>query len=382
METLCELNTSFLNQFLITFDSEVTSSTIRPTQAFSSIEDKFYTSITNRDGGAIDGVPSLTKQNNDYVFDKRFINPFFMKHNTTDTLMQTLKNEEMIQNQQQLMENDIEGFEDVQRKMRNFLTLQKCHREQEKAKRIAEAVAKYKWLYQPKLISPCVKNFLHECIKNEYTVNKFTETVFRNGKKIHIEGYKESDCVFGITLGDCLNDKNRQDIYNRLFLPGVYKFPKRMNTNFMFNKYLEQFHPTNEEINEGTDTNIGFVYNTIKFQNVNLSQTVSNFMKQYRKGIEQIMVDKDVIRFKKIQDLTVLILILKTRYENLSCKRAERGIISSVTNEFVFKANKLYWYERSNLWCIYLPHINNIVYTKDFYDMFYFIIDQRFINNN
>jgi hypothetical protein len=376
MEKLRELNNSFLDKFLITFNSEVTSISLRPTQAFTSVEDKFYSSITNRDTDATEGASSLIKQNNDYVFDKQFVNPLFIKQNTTETLLQTLKNEEYIQNQHELMETDVEGFEDVQRKMKNFLALQKCHREQEKETRIAEAVAEYRWLYQPKLISPHVKNFLHECFQTECIVNKFTETVFRNGQNILVEEYKESDCIFGVTLRDCLNDKNRQHIYNRLFLPGVYKFPKCLNTNFVFNKYVEQFYPTNEVINEGTDTVLSFVYNTIKFRNVNLSQTVSSFVKQCRRDFEQMNVEDDIHRFKKVQNLAILFLIMKKRCENLSCKRAERGTISSVTDEFIFKANKLYWLERTNLWCIYLPQVDKIRYTQNIFDMFYFIVNE------
>lgn len=376
MEKLLLLNTSFLHPYLNAFVNEVNALSSQLSKSSSTIEDKFYASISNHEDNLTAIATNMTKQNSDYILDKSYVNPYFIQQNTTSTLLDTVLNEEVIHDQDEVVDD---AFSDVSRKMKNFLSMQKTQREQEKEKKLRAAVEEYRWLYLPKLISPYLKNFLQDCFLTEHLVENFVKTVLENGTEIVSTSHSSSDCIFGFTLKDCLNNKDKQQFFNQLFLPGVYALPESLNSVYVFNKYMEQFYPSNVEIDDGKDTMFSRFFNTIKFQNVNKTQTVSNFIKQYEGELRQPIwvdgeIESDVQRLRKIQNLTIIFLIMKKRYPELELVRAERGCISVVTNEFIIKANNLYFYERLNLWCLFLPNNNKLVYTYNILDLFMYMI--------
>lgn len=374
MDQLQQLNTTFLDQYLISYNSELNALNTKSCQSFNSLNDKFYSSIGNNDESMSTFAMNLVKQSNDYVFDKQFVNPYFVQQNTTATLLETINNEDKIQCH---IEDDTGGqdsFVNVKRKMKNFMSAQKSVRDHEKEKQFREAIQEYAWLYAPKLISPFIKNFLHQCFVTENVLQNFAKTIVELGQEISLDSYNTSDCLFGFTINYCLNDKQKQHYFNLLFLPGVYGLPKRLNTSYAFNKFMEQFYYKNESILNGSDTILSLFYNTIKFQNVNKSQIVADFVKHCVSSIGEIACDDIIPRLQKIQTLTILFLILKQRYPNLSIKRAERGIVSSITGEYILKENTLYFYERQDLWCLYLEQNNKPMYSKRFLDLFHHLI--------
>lgn len=377
MEKLLLLDTQFLHPYLNAFVNEVNSLNSQSSKSSSSIEDKFYASIGNREDNLAAIATNMIAQNNDYVLDKRFVNPYFVQQNTTSTLLDTVFNEEVIQDQDEVIDD---AFSDVTRKMKNFLSMQKTQREQEREKKLRAAVMEYRWLYLPKLISPYLKNFLQGCFLTEHLVENFYKTVLNTGTEIVPASHTSSDCIFGFTLKDCLNNKDKQQFFNQLFLPGVYAMPESLNTVYVFNKYMEQFYPINVEIDDGTDTVFSRFFNTIKFQNVNKTQTVASFVKQCREELQQQSVseksevESDVRRLRKIQNFTILFLIIKKRYPDLELVRAERGCISSVTDEFIIKANTLYYFERPELWCLYLTNNDKPVYTYNMLHLFMYLL--------
>ena len=354
MDMLNDLDTNVLDRYLITFNKEVSSLS-------SSC------------------IKVVIKQNNDYVFDKKYVNPFFMQPNTTATLLDTISNENAIQNRLQ-DECEEDAFFNVKRKMNMFVSAQKSQREHEKDKKLKSAIMEYRWLYLPKLISPYIKNFFQQCLITEHIVHTFTETVLTNGEEIPFDNYDNSDCIFGFTLKDCLDDNHAQQYFNRLFLQGVYKLPKRLNTVYAFNKFIEQFYPSNGEIQNGTDTILSLFYNTVKFQNLNKSQTIANYVKQCEIDLETLKnhsdneIDDTVNRLNKIQIFTVLYMVMKKRYPCLKIKRAERGDISSITGEFILKADTLYFYERTNLWCVFISQLKKPLYSRNIIALFYHMI--------
>lgn len=379
MDILKDINTHCLDKYLITFNNEVSALSSNCIKSYASVNDKFYSSINQNDDNIAVIAKSLIKQNNDYVFDKQYVNPFFMKQNTTATLLDTISNEDVIQNRLH-EECEEDAFLNVKRKMNMFVSAQKSQREHEKDKKLKAAIMEYRWLYLPKLISPYIKNFMQQCLITENIVRVFTESVLENGECIEYDNYDNSDCIFGFTLKDCLDDKHAQQHFNRLFLPGIYELPKRLNTVYAFNKFIEQFYPSNGEIHNGTDTILSLFYNTVKFQNLNKSQTVASYVKQCQLTLESIKhqseneIEDIINRLNKIQIFTVLFLILRKRYPSLKIKRAERGDISSITGEYILKADTLYLYERTNLWCVYISQKKKPFYSRSIIALFYHMI--------
>lgn len=369
MDTLQNLNNSFLDEYLISFNSELNALISKPRQTCHSVNDKFYSSIcSNDEENTATFATNLLSQTNDYVFDKRFVNPYFARQNTTSTLLDTLLIEDSLQFQEVETED---AFVNVKRKMNTFLTAQKSQREREKEIKFKTAVVEYRWLYLPKLISPYCKTFLQKCLMTEYVCSKFVETALKVGKEITLDRYEFTDCLFGFTLKDCLTDRHRQQLFNRLFLPGVYPLPKRLNTTYAFNKFKEQFYPENETILDGTDTIQSLFYNTVKFHNINKSQTVATFVKQ----CERAQIEDNIVsRMKKIQNWTLLFLILRKRYPSLKLKRAERGEISSLTEEYILKSNTLYYYERDEFWVVHLNNEDKPFFSYNFIQLFHHLI--------
>lgn len=380
MAKLQGLNTIFLDKYLISFNSEVSSLSASCTKSYASVNDKFYSAINQNDEDVSMIATSLIKQNNDFVFDKKFVNPYFMRQNTTATLLDTINNEDIIQNRLQ-EECDEDAFVNVKRKMNMFVSAQKSQREHEKDKKLKAAIMEYRWLYLPKLISPYIKNFLQQCIITEHIVSVFTETVLSSADEVQCGNFDYSDCIFGFTLKDCLGDKHAQQHFNRLFLPGIYELPSRLNTVYAFNKFIEQFYPCNKEVHNGADTILSLFYNTLKFKNLNQSQTVANYIKQCQNDLESMSHQcenetEDMInRLRKIQMFTVLFLIIKRRFPGLKLKRAERGNISSVTREYILKGNTLYLHERTNMWCIYMPQHKKPLYSHSIIALFHHLIE-------
>ena len=154
----------------------------------------------------------------------------------------------------------------------------------------------------------------------------------------------------------------------------------------MFNKYVEQFYPSDEQTPDGSETFLSLFYNTAKFQNVDRSQTVASFLKQCEKDLGgNVLTDGrecDVQRLKKIQTFTILFLIMKKKWSNLKLKRAERGHISSITGEYILKADTLYFSERNNLWCIYLSSNDKLFYSFNILDLFHVFVDESLSSIN
>ena len=379
MELLHELNLSYLDPFLIPFNNEIDVIDTKSTES-TTINDKFYSSISKTDS-MMSLTTELLKQNNDYVFDKQYVNPFFNQQNTTSTLLDTITREKQLQTAElQDTRNVDEMFADIKRKMNDFLTLQNSHLQEERERKIKTAILEYRWLHSPKLISPFVKDFLHNCILTEYKIRRFNESVTKNGKHIDNTSANMSDCIFGFPLGNCIDEKQLEKDFNKLFLPGIYNLPKQSNTVYVFNKYIEQFVNTDREITKA-DTLLSLFYTTVKSINLDKNQTVANYMKQWdidsstSKDVHENNEDSDeIFRLKKIRHLTVLISVLRKRRPELKIKRIERGEISSETNEFIFRSNKLYFYERTNIWCIYVKEEKQLFYSDNFKSLFQFLL--------
>ena len=93
------------------------------------------------------------------------------------------------------------------------------------------------------------------------------------------------------------------------------------------------------------------------------------------KDVHENNEDSDeIFRLKKIRHLTVLISVLRKRRPELKIKRIERSEISSETNEFIFRSNKLYFYERTNIWCIYVKEEKQLFYSDNFKSLFQFLL--------
>lgn len=382
MENLNRLELDILDRLLISFDDEVTALDSNTRKSCRSVDDKFYMSIGTEEDSFATLATNMIRQNNDFVFDKTYVNPLFLRQNTTATLLDTIRNEEDVQSRRDDVDEEMtDQFTDARKKMDCFLSRQRSQRREEKLKEFKSAIAEYRWLYRPKLISPFLKTFLQECRVAEYVLSKFVQTVHANGREAASadEGRNNAfDCIFGMQLQDFLVDKRKQQYFNRLFLPGVYKFPKQLNTVYVFNKYIHQFFPNNVEIADGTDTIHSLFLNTVKFKNVDGSQTVSNFVKSFaRERTDEECnsdVDQAVRRLRKVQRMTVLYLIMKSRLPDLKLKRAERGKVSSITNEFVIKANTMYYNERLDLWCIYSTTEARPTYSYDIMNMFHHVL--------
>ncbi len=348
MDPIKRLNLDFLNRLVISFDDEVTA--LNQKQSGRSMDEKFYTSIEDETFATL--AARMIKHDNDFVFDKTYVNPLFLRQNTTATLLDTIRNEEFVQRRRRDSSGD--QFADARRKMDQFISKQRSQREEEKLREFETAIAEYRWLYRPKLISPFLKTFVQDCIIVENVLAKFVDTVHSTG--VRASGVCNlSDCIYGASLKDFLADTEKQQYFNKLFLPAVYNFPKRLNTSYVFNKYMHQFFPENVEIADGADTIHSLFLNTVKFKNLNGTQTVSNFINSScdvvisNNDVEECSeqdVDQAVRRLKKTQCLTVLYLIMKSRSPTLKLMRAERGKISSITNEFILKANTMYYNER------------------------------------
>jgi hypothetical protein len=379
MEALHELNLTYLDQFLIPFNNEIDVLDTKSTES-TTLNDKFYSSISKNDT-MMSLTTELLKQNNDYVFDKQYVNPFFKQQNTTSTLIDTIAREKQLQTAElQDTRNVDEMFADIKRKMNDFLTLQNSHLQEERERQIKTAILEYRWLHSPKLISPFVKDFLHNCILTEFKIRRFNESVAKNAIHIENTSHNMSDCIFGFPIGNCVDEKQLEKDFNKLFLPGVYNLPKQFNTVYVFNKYIEQFVNTDREITKA-DTLLSLFYTTVKSINLDKSQTVANYIRQWEIDSNaniDVQLNKEdsdeIVRLKKIRHLTVLVSVLRKRRPDIKVKRIERGEISSETNEFIFKSNKLYFYERTNTWCIFVKEEKQLFYSDNFKCLFYFLL--------
>lgn len=380
MERLQELDVSYLDPLLIPFNQEIDSLSDTVSCNSTSVDDKFYTSISNENDTFTVLAPSMVKEQNDYVFDKQFVNPFFLQKNNSSTLLQALRNEEIIQNTH-FDEDSDELFTEIKRKMLNFIAAQRTLREHAKIERIKSAIMDHRWMYSPKLISPFLKTFVQECFITETLVSTFQKTVFENARKVHSDKNSMNDCIFGFELDRFLSHKEKRNYFIRLFLPSVYRFPKQSNPSFAFGKYISQFFPNNVIINNGKDTIHSLLYNVSKYNNVDNSQIVANFIKSCVSMLNQPLDSLDdleavVLRAKKVQIYVILFLILKSRFDRIKVKRVERGNIQSTTNEFIFKANTLYFDERNNIWCIYMQQYKQPIYSKDILDIFFYMLSE------
>lgn len=373
------LNHTYLDHFLITYNQEINhlmKSAVKG--GVSTIDDTFYFSISKDENNLNSLATTMIKDNEDFVFDKQYVNPYFIQQNTTGSLLDAITFEE--QNHQHCLDDTSIMITEAEQKMNKFKASQKLKREQEKLEQFKHAITEYKWLYSPKLISPFLKNFLHDCYQTEFVLKKFVETLYESGRELHVPVHSYTDCIFGYTLKDFLGDALKQHYFNKLFLPRIYNLPKQMNSNYVLNKYIHQFFPENVKIKNGTDTIHSLFFNTAKFKTVNESQTVAAFIKTSMKDIsttheeQQSTVQNAIERLHKIQTLTILYLIMKTRCKNLKLKRAENGKISSITNEYIVNANTLYFHERDDMWSIYLSQHSHLFYSKNIFDIFFFIL--------
>ena len=378
MEKLLDLDIDFLNPYLIPFNQEIDSLADTLSSKTVSVDDKFYTSISNGNDTFSVLAPNMVKEKNDYVFHKDHVNPYFVQKNNISTLLQALRNEEIIQTTHFDDDND-NFFSDVKRKMQNFLAVQNTMREHAKIDRIKHAILEHRWTYSPKLISPFLKTFVHECMMTETVMEQFQETVKNNAIEISSDSSMMNDCVFGFTLERFLDNKDKRNMFIRLFLPAVYKLPKQVNPGFAFTKYILKLFPNNVEIDNGEDTIHSLLYNVSKYNNIDKTQTVSNFvkcctpyLKQTYDGLSEIEIVER--RAKLVQIYSVLLLIIKSRFDQIKVKRAERGKLQSTTKEFIFKANTLYFDERNNTWCIYMHKFERPIFSNNILDMFFYLL--------
>lgn len=58
----------------------------------------------------------------------------------------------------------------------------------------------------------------------EHIVHTFTGTVLTNS--IPFDNYDNTDCIFGFTLKDYLDDKHAQQYFNRLFYKAYINFQR------------------------------------------------------------------------------------------------------------------------------------------------------------
>ena len=376
-----QINLTFLDQYLIPYNDEMHLLNSTMQKVDRTIDDTFYSAI-NKDGNDVHKLArKIIDGNEDWVFDKRFVNSYFIQQNTTRSLLDSIDLEEQFH----LNTNEDEtNFSEAKQKMDRFKANQRMKREEDKLNKFKSAVTEHKWLYQPKIISPYVKNFLHECYKTEFILNKFVETLTDCGEQLKLTNLDFTDCIFGFTIKDFLHDVSKQHDFNKCFLSGIYQFPECTNTAYIFNKYVYQFFPKNLKFNDDSDTIHSFLLNTAKFKNVLESQTVSTFIKSCKKDLpmdchsntpETMSLLEDTIeRARKLQKIIILYLIMKTKCKQLHIERAERGQVSSITNEYIFKAYTLYYHERVNLWGLYLPHNKTPLYTNNIINVLIYIV--------
>lgn len=362
MHALRKLSLNYFDHLLVSYNNELTSLQSTSGQSYSSVEDKFYSSIDTHDPDTVD-VMSLIKQSNDFIFDKACVNPFFAEQSSTVTLMTTVESEKEIHTRYEETDTEEETFVEAKRKMSTYVLTQRSRQEQELKKRYKATVLHHRWLYQPKMISPFVKDFLHDCFITEHISATFQKTLSETGTRVDSSSMGRTDCIYAYPLENCIDDKEVELIFNRLALPAVYRFPKRLNTVYMFNKYLEQFHSCDSAIAEGENTLRSVIYNIVKMRNIDKSQTVANFIDKCRQ--QKYSDDADVARFEKLQHFSILCAVLRKKLPNLKVKRAERGKISMYSGEFLFRTNTMYFFERKQLWGIYVGKQEKPIYSDN-----------------
>ncbi len=245
MESIERLNLDFLDRLVISFDDEVTSLNLNEKRSGRSVDEKFYVSVGEETFASV--ADRMIKRDNDFVFDKTYVNPLFVKQNTTEALLDTIRNEEFVHRQRR-DSKESDQFANARIKMDRFISQQKSQREEEKLREFETAIAEYRWLYRPKLISPYPKTFVQECVIAEHVLAKFVDTVLSTGTEVSGGSPNLSDCIYGALLEDFLMDGEKQQYFNKLFLPSVYKFPRRLNTTYVFNKYMHQFSRTTSRL--------------------------------------------------------------------------------------------------------------------------------------
>lgn len=384
MEQIANLKLDFLDALITPFNDEIEALTSGTKQSTClSVDENFYRSLENHDESGASFNTNLIKQNQDFVFDKKHVNPFFVSDNTAAALLDTINFEDTGDVRQEFDDNDADEdhFTEARKKMHMFLGQQRSQRREAKMKKIKSAIEDYRWLYQPKLISSFPKTFLQECVVAEYLLDNFVKTVHESGTELRPEPSNLADCIFGMSLEDFLGDKRKQHYFNKLFLPSVFKFPKQLNTVYVFNKYIAIFFPNNVTIAQGRDTLHSLFLNTAKFKNLSRTQTVASFVRSWSNITQASDDDADVIantirRLKLIQYLTVFYMIMKSRHPCLKMKRVDRGIVSSITNDFIMKANTLYFHERLNLWSCYFQNEAKPKYSYNVIDLFHYVINK------
>ena len=125
--------------------------------------------------------------------------------------------------------------------------------------------------------------------------------------------------------------------------------------------------------------------------NVQESQTVSTYIKSCKGELQmdscvyapkcKSLLEDTIERARKIQHIVILFLIMKNKCKQLKIKRVERGQVSSITNEFIFKGYTLYFHERQNLWGLYFPNHAKPLYTNNIIDMLVYIVENTTCTN-
>ncbi len=141
MESIERLNLDFLDRLVISFDDEVTSLNLNEKRSGRSVDEKLYVSVGEETFASV--ADRMIKRDNDFVFDKTYVNPLFVKQNTTEALLDTIRNEEFVHRQRR-DSKESDQFADARRKMDRFISQQKSQREEEKLREFETAIAEYR----------------------------------------------------------------------------------------------------------------------------------------------------------------------------------------------------------------------------------------------